>query len=264
MLFNFAMVPLEEVQPWGKPGRLSLSWFGLTDSQYWVQAGTSVLLEYSGVARRLGSSRYCDYQVVRLYEDVMALLPYVLEPVPADLIQYISGDRSCVQERATAWHAANSERDDDLYWEIIDGSSTWIGNRSLHFSYLSPSANILMWSDESLVHIEWDNRAKLVDGVCAWSAECGSHSLPRSEFKEEVRSFHKRLMDEMSVRVSRVVAGGLPADVHVDVPGLLREHEQRKLLPASAFELPSPHTDWQAVRKALLAVDCQGSADRWR
>lgn len=229
----------------------------MTDGQYWINVGSETLFEYSEPARvRLGAPRYCNYQVVRLHEDLLAMVSHVIEPVPAELTRYIAGDRGRAwSEKASAWYAAKADREDDRYWQIIDSAGIWVGNRTLDSAYLSPSASIRIWSDESLVHIEWDNRSKLVDGVPAWSALCGSHSLPRDEFVREVKSFHTRLMEEMGERVKQVVAGALPPEVRVDLPNLQREHEKRRLLWEGMFAGPATPTDWKATYEALLEIE---------
>jgi hypothetical protein len=76
MHINFSLTPLELVQPWGNPDRQSLHWFGLTHGQYWIEVGTAVLFEYStAVQERFGTPRYCDYQVSRLHEDLLEMVP---------------------------------------------------------------------------------------------------------------------------------------------------------------------------------------------
>lgn len=57
MLFDFTLVPLDEIEPWGKPGQLSLHWFGLTDGYYWMDVGSSTLFEYSELPRRQVAER---------------------------------------------------------------------------------------------------------------------------------------------------------------------------------------------------------------
>ena len=255
MLFNFTLVPLDEIKPWGKPGGQSLHWFGLTDGEYWIEAGTSKLLEYSDQARQHGTTQFCSYQVARLYEDIVELAPYVLEPIPSDLAPAISDrGRKRTLARMSAWCDENAERDDDQYWSTIDSTSTWIGRRELDTAYLSPAADIVMWSDKSIVHIEWDNRDKLFEGLGAWTAPFGSYCLTRSDFAAECNSFHERLMSAMSKRVERVLVGALPPEIHVDFDGLAHEHQKRQRLSELNFgELPSP-TDWQAVRDALKMI----------
>ena len=105
-----------------------------------------------------------------------------------------------------------------------------------------------------MVHIEWDNRRKLIDGAAAWTARFGKYSLTRSDFVAECRSFHERLVHAMSERVKQVVAGALSPAIQVDIEGLVREHEQRRVLsPLNFGALPSP-TDWAAVREAMAII----------
>ena len=62
----------------------------------------------------------------------------------------------------------------------------WSGMRRLDSAYLSPSANIAIWSDQEHVHIEWDNR----DQEIRWKAGLVGGSwllpMPRDEFIEEM------------------------------------------------------------------------------
>ena len=255
MLFDFTLVPLDAIKPWGKPGQLSLHWFGLTDGHYWMDVGPSTLFEYSEAARQLGAPRYCDYQVARQYEDVVEALPYIMEPVPADLIPYLSGEgRWRTTDCMAAWSEAQPERDDDSYWTTVEHAVSWIGKRELSTAHLSPSVDFVMWSDDAAVHIEWDNLGKVIQGVPAWSAARGTYSLPRERFAEEVRTFHARLMLAMAERVESVVAGALPSDVHVDIPGLLREQQMRAALSCANFGPPPDATDWHAIRQAINTI----------
>ena len=94
-LFQFELRPLDQVEPWGGSADPNLHWLGLTDGEYWIQAGNHRLFEYSDAAlARSRGSRCCEYQVVRLYEDVIDLAPNALEPVPQELQRYIALDDS--------------------------------------------------------------------------------------------------------------------------------------------------------------------------
>jgi hypothetical protein len=254
VLINFTLAPLEEITPWGEPGSYRLHWFGLTYGEYWIQAGEAALFEYSDHARN-GGARYCDYQVVRLYEDLVEMLPYMLEPVPEPLVPYIRGESAKAWRNAyDAWRDRNDDvLDTDYYLEIADAAVRWSENRHLDSAYLSPSANIAIWSDQEHVHIEWDNRDKQFDGRPAWTAAVGSYQMPRDKFIEEMKSFHDRLMDQMAARVDQVVAGCLPSGIQIDLPGLVREHEQRARSLDSALCV-DPETDWQQAERAIREI----------
>ncbi len=255
MLINFTLVPVEKVHPWGSPGNFSLSWFGLTDGQFWIRAGESTLFEYTDHAQVAGTTRYCDYQVVRLYEDLMEMLPHILEPLPASLFQYISGDTGIAWlESYRLWAEQNADHlKPDSYWEIIDASTTWIGKRSLDSAYLSPSANIVIWSDTENVYFEWDNRTKIFKGQPAWTALRGTYKLPRNEFMAEIQSFHFRLMEQMAHRVGQVLSGALAAEINIDLAGLEREQNERcGTLDRVLSSLVQ--TDWQSVEMAINEI----------
>ena len=92
MLFNFALFPLGEtiidrLEPDGKHS--SLCWYNLTDGWYWIEADTAQLFRYTPEWMALWSAQdpcpvhwpYVDYQVVRLWEDLLEILPKVMEPL---------------------------------------------------------------------------------------------------------------------------------------------------------------------------------------
>jgi len=255
MLINFTLVPLEEIQPWGPDEDPSLSWFGLTDGFYWIEAGESTLFEYSARAQAADASRYCNYQVVRLYEDLMEMLPHVLEPVPHRIASCLSADEASAWRVAfNRWCARNEDiLDRDTFWDIFDAVATWSGKRYLDSGYLSPSTNIVIWSDAEDVFFDWDNRANLFEGQPAWTALQGRYQLPRNAFVAEIQSFHARLMAQMEKRVEKVLSGALSPRIRIDMPGLAREHAERCLTLEKALARPQ-QTDWQTTEKYINEI----------
>ena len=255
MLINFELTALPDVIPWGPPNAPSLSWFGLTDGRYWISVGEATLFEYSQHARDAGTPRYCDYQVVRLLEDILDMLPSIMEPVPPTLVKYLSGDTGKAwQRKRSSW--ANEQfdsLDEDEFWRLAGLADSLSYGRFLDSAYLSASANILMWSDEQNVHIEWDNSEKVFDGKPAWSAMKGHFQMLREDFVSEVRSFHSRLIEQMTSRVSQVVAGALSPEIRIDFPGLLTEHEQRRNTFNEGLG-NNVATPWDEVEHAILEI----------
>lgn len=262
MLINFELTPLNEVKPWGATNNQSLSWFGLTDGQYWISVGQDSLFEYSEHARNVGGGRYCEYQVVRLCEDILDMLPSIMEPVPPTLVQYLSGDSgNAWRAKLSSWSNEHIDVvDEEEWWRLIELAGSLSLNRFLDSAYLSPSTSILMWPDEKSVHIEWDNRGKIIDGKPAWSASMGLFQMPREDFVREVESFHFRLIEQMTSRVSQVVSGALTPDIRIDFPGLLSEHEERLNEFNRALE-NSVTTSWDEVEHAIMAISVMSSFD---
>ncbi|RYG88371.1 MAG: hypothetical protein EON58_20035 [Alphaproteobacteria bacterium] len=178
-----------------------------------------------------------------------------MEPIPLDLVKYISGNSGRAwRDTQDAWFEKNLTADArDEAWGVVDRASLLTSGRFLDSNYLSPSASILMWSDDTDVHIEWENGDKLINGELAWSAVRGHFSLPRAIFVGEVRAFHSRLFEQMTSRIEQVVAGALNPDIHIDLPGLIAANEQRRDEAAQALE-KRPQASWDEIRAALLTI----------
>src|SRR4051812_35106988 len=81
-LFNFVLRSPEQITQWAK----SLHWFGLTDGWYWLHLGDQeVPRSVKRSAEAPDGLSYVDYNVVRLWEDLLDILPEILEPVPPDV-----------------------------------------------------------------------------------------------------------------------------------------------------------------------------------
>ena len=255
MLINFTLTPIQEVAPWGSPENPSLSWFGLTDGHYWIEAGSSTLFEYTRETCPPGSTQYCYYQVARLYEDLLDILPHILEPVPASLAPYISGESAAAWEKTfDRWREECGDHvSEDRYWEVRTFVADWKYNRHLNSMYLSPPANITIWSDAECVHIEWDNREYLIDGQPAWTAIRGSHKLTISDFITEIESFHARLMSQMESRVDQVAAGAHSEKNKIDPAALAEQHKQSRY-PIQTTLRTKPETDWLKIEKTIREV----------
>jgi len=277
-LFDFRLRPVDEVAPWGKPGEPNLHWFGLTDGCYWLNVGDNQLFRYSQALlsydtqgrRNMPTLPYVDYYVVRLWEDLLDLLPDILEPVPDRLAHMLGPDGAWYawEARADATQeeiGEDGEDDDDRYWaeyEWLGQATSWRHARRLNVGYLQSGPNIWLWSDAANVHIEWDNRGIALDDIPAWEATAGMYSLPRGVFLAELTTFNTRLIGEMGERVAAAQRGWSRPEVALDVNGLAREHTDRaqwlvRHLAASANRAP---TDWDAVYAAIAHVE----TSQWR
>ncbi len=258
MLINFELNPLGKVIPWGEPGSQSLHWFGLTDGRYWITAGSDTLFEYSEQVRHGDFDRYCEYQVARFLEDITEMIPNILDPIPQDLVKYISGESGRAwMETQYSWFERNlTAGAGDESWDVLGRAKSLLDGRFLESAYLTPSASIMMWSDDADVHIEWENGDKLINGELAWSAVRGSFHLPRASFVEEVRAFHARLFEQMTSRIEQVAAGALHPDIHIDLPGLIAENEQRRDDAAQALE-KREDACWDKIRSAILEISSE-------
>ncbi|MEU6412490.1 DUF5984 family protein [Microbispora sp. NPDC046933] len=181
--FRFALTRLGGVVPWGDEDR-SLHWFGLTEGWYWIELADHELLRYvPGPPRHADSTArpYVDYYLARLWEDVIEMTPAVLEPVPADLLDFVTAGHD-------AWRPVNSD--------AASTAAVWYDEHTLDLGYIQQPPRIRAWrtvSDElDTVTVTWRHDA----GVTRrWP------SFGRSRNDRRVRA-----------RTSESPTGGRPAD----------------------------------------------------
>lgn len=255
MLFDFELAPLESHTSAAHPANPALSWYTLTQGEYWITVGNSILLEYAEAARTGGTPRYCRYPVARLHEDILTMLPCILEPVPATLVQYLAGDDAAAWwEAYETWYDRGFGAGPDPRLQRIDGDAHGLlYGRVLDTSYLAPLTSVTIWSDDENVHFAWDNRAGILDGVPAWTAVHGEFHMPRREFLAEIQSFNNRLVEQMAGRIEQLRSGALPPEIAIDFDALASEHDERGDVLHEALSL-KVRTDWPAVERAISEV----------
>ncbi len=252
-MFEFELAPLDEVPVWGTPPDLRLNWFGLSWGLYWLDLGTVRLLEYSPEARLLGSRpparmpRFVDYQVARFHEDLIEILPDVLEPLPADVVAALE-DGSVAATAGRLNQTRDAERQPR---EILDEALDMLYRRSLYTSYLAPRADIWMWSRGETVVVEWDNRGRMIGGAPAWTASHGRQEMATSEFREQVTAFHRKFMAAMQERIDFICAHWSRPEVKIDLRRLREEQPERDAWLGPALCPRSDPAAGRAVRGGL-------------
>jgi hypothetical protein len=249
-LFDFKLRALDDIVPWGKPGALSLSWFSLTDGSFWLNVGDEQLFVGADAGE---GSRFVDYQVVRLWEDVLDILPAVLEPVPESMAALLEPSNGWLAwcRRASDWGAES----DDL--ELLDQAISWELARRLDSAYLAAGPNIWLCRVGERIRILWDNRNRIERGLPIWATSSGRVELTVDDFLASVRDFNDRLMHAMGERVQVIQAGWSRHDVKIDLEMLAHEQRDRSTWLDNAImkrAAARPPTDWDAVSGALRRV----------
>ncbi|MEU9415101.1 DUF5984 family protein [Streptomyces sp. NPDC048272] len=249
--FRFGLTPLEEVEPWG--AERALHWFGLTAGWYCVDIDGHELLRYSErTVRELGDDReggrphpYVDHYVVRLWEDVIALVSGAMEPVPHDLVEVAS-------DLSPAWTWLDTPE--------AEAALAWHGEGYLYTGHLRVAPDIRVWravdGDEDTVTVGWEQRAD-PEGVIEFAGpRQGRVTMPTSEFLAAVAELDRALLTAMEERIGELEKSGRVPGLRPDVEQLRREHRDRATWLRRARDR-EPGTDWNAVRigvRALLAA----------
>lgn len=222
-LFEFELARVEDIQPWGPPDDLKLSWFLLTDGRFHMPVADQVLFEYSPeieahwgrsfdqVAQDPRFARAVNYQIAAFARTMLE----VASPAAARLPLRF-------ERLASRWDALWELRDDDTDRESDQAVERWaaawrwLGERSPCTSYLTASPKLHFVRVGEEVHLHWDNREKTIDGIPVWSASVGVLAMPTMAFIRECRDLADRLLDGMARRIALIQAESARPQVDVD------------------------------------------------
>ena len=218
---------MAEVAPWGRE-RANLHWFGLTEGWYSIELGDVCLLKFAADYE----IPYVDYYVVRLWEDLLQLLPAALEQVPADLVGFMeSDDRD--------WNEAESE--------AAEAAMDCWSSRDVYFGYLREPPSLRCWRTGDQITVSWNAPANFAEPRTLRT------TIGVTDFVAAIEEFDRELLAAMADRIAEVEAVPL-VGVELDLDRLRQEHQDRSvwLKRARAYQRS---TDWSAVRTgaALLS-----------
>ncbi|HET6859728.1 MAG TPA: DUF5984 family protein [Streptomyces sp.] len=251
--FRFALDPLEEVRPWGGEQPV-LHWFGLTSGWYCIDLDGHEVLRYSERTvqelREAGPPHpYVGYFVVRLWEDVIALVSAAMEPVPTDLV-------------ATA-----TDTSPDWTWRdtpAADAAMTWHDAGHLYTDYLRVAPHIrccrTVAGEDDTVTFAWEHRAD-PEGVIEFAGpQKGRVTMPTSEFLAAVTELDRALLAAMDQRISELEEAGPAPGVEVDMEQLRREHRDRATWLQRARDRDRS-TDWNTIRTGVRTLLAPAEAE---
>lgn len=261
-LIEFEFVPVEDL----RSADGNLTWFELSYGYIHFNTDPDPLLVYSDeyLARHRAAgdmpAGHADiqYYIARLWEDVAGALPELFEPVPRSILDrvepYLDRWRDW-QKRTDAFLDRTPEIDQDSekvarFLELAHG---WY--RELDAGYLRSPPAIIGWSDETHVHVRWDNTDVVEDGVPVWKASCGRFCIAKDAFFDELKAFHRSFMAGMASRID--AASQLPPEsgITVDTPALFAEQRDRTaLLDMTITRPPVRSGPWREIEDAVAKV----------
>jgi hypothetical protein len=277
MFFHFQLTPIAEIKPWEKKDEPSLHWFGLSDGRYWIQIGETEVFRYSKTVLAAYPPQdpalathsldpYLDYYVTRFWEDILEIVPYILDPLPAPLVQRMEPIDKWLQwcQKAHIWQEDPqeicSEETLDARRDMYNQALLWWWNRKLYTGPIKFYPGIHFWNDGQLIHCLWDSRdTQFEDSLFIWEALYETKAIPATTFMEAVTSFNERFISAMAERVNTVLASWSRPEIAVDFAQLAREHVQRSEHFAKRMaEVPTrakAATEWESILEAIRAIE---------
>jgi hypothetical protein len=241
----FQLRDLAHVEPWGTPPNLSLSWFGLTDGAYCIETDRGRLLDFHGTPPPGLSVTWCDYQLARLFEDLVDICPTITEPVPVDVL-----------DRFLSWQshaAASAVPEDDALCDAWYRAQEWWGWRQLDFGYLTACPRLHLWRAGNDVHGRW--RTDLANPATAQlTVHDADFSVPLQPFQDAIDDFYRGFLAQMRARVESISRDGWTGrPCQMDVAQLIAEQSDREAETKNRARLKHL-TDWDAVRRDLATL----------
>jgi hypothetical protein len=249
-MFEFELARVEDIAPWGEPGKLRLSWFALTDGRFRIVLGDQVLFRYTdAILSYWGySERDAGYQLADLARDILGSFAAAVTPLPPR-----------IERLASNWELLTElieplEDDSESSRDLEYAAWRWLYERSPSTCYFTEYPRFQFVRIGENVHIHWDNRDRRIDGVPVWTAQYGKYVIPLEKFVDDCRTFSARLLSEMDERIAGIAAGRLRPQVEVDVQSLRIDHETWRNEFESYFRDHYRDFTWEESERALAEI----------
>lgn len=251
-MFHFKLAPIEAIEPWTVDGEPSLSWFALSDGEFWIELGEVELLRYTQevVRRWPGVRPYAAYQVAAMIESTLDCVGPSLQPVPEALTNLaLSPDAVRDAQRRSrstkqAFHA----------WR-------WLNERSPAMEYFDPAPHFWFVRAGDLVVVTYDHRECLLDDVPAWTAQLGSHVLPVADFSAAAHALRTEFLAAMAGRIDDLAAKPGLAQCAVDLEELRAGHAHWAARLQAAMAPREPDVSWAATFESLAKAGIELERD---
>lgn len=211
--FWFELREIADVVPWGDAeSGPCLHWFGLTDGWYDMILAGHRLFSSSEDPRGL------DYQVVRLWEDLIDVAPFALEPVPDAL-----AERLVDIEAWKSWVKKTEEL--EPHDEIASTGLEWWWQREMPSPPFDDAPHLQTWRIGEEIHLEW--RIPSGSDESPWASPRGRARVAASAFRAELLRFDRALIAAMDARVTSVEQAWNRPEIAIDARELRREQGER-------------------------------------
>jgi hypothetical protein len=254
-LFEFELLPVEEIAPWGEPGKPSLSWFALSYGIFRMVVGEQTLFRYTPeILAHWGShdprQRDVHHEIAEFAREMFDCVAAAIAPLPP-FFEALAADWTLLRRlEEFSRRGEKASKDDDRYYTAW----RWLGERSPSTSYLIAYPEISFLRVGSEVRLGWDNTRRLVDGITVWTAGSGVLAFSVDAFVAECEDFAERLLKAMESRITDIEAGRCHPQTAVDIASLRQQQETWRALFAAAFYEHEPDLPWDEAEAALRAI----------
>jgi hypothetical protein len=262
LLIDFKLKNVDDIAPWGSGQNENMHWFGLTDSNYWLNLGESKLYEYSQLflqRHNIEGMNYVDYNLIRFIEDFTQLFEIITESIPDDFYTIVKDHESLstFYQSSKKWLDEIGEDDSvdvDTYYDRYDLLIEWLYSRHLTSIHLIGGPSVGFYRYKDRIKIIWDANDKTEEGFDIWTAKSGNMEISYSDFISEIKDFGNRFFTAMDKQVEVAINKDW-GTVRIDKQRLVEENNERKIEFYNQVELltepKQKETDWILIRTLI-------------
>lgn len=219
-LFDFKFAPVQNPLKIGY-----YHWFWLTDGFYWMNVGNQRLFELSDEAIKYweinidSDEKKCmDYQVVRLWEDMLEILPTILNPVPKSIHQLFLQFQENYYQNIDKWYGyVENEENSGRYEknELLFSVPLFFDAHIISTTHIASSPLLYFWryqdSGNDKIWIGWDFTQTISDDdknqeIPIWSANKGLIEMDFNDFMNEFKQFNDKFLNKMQERIDDILS----------------------------------------------------------
>lgn len=230
---NFVLRDIDDIVPFGE-NRDHLSWFGLTDSDLWIDVGERTVYEYSEAAVKAWgakNSRYNDYYLSRFLEDFSGIFKAVGESVPRRLYDVSENFADIMRSWMDLRFPDDNDNDEDGFDKFLDEEfqplNEWYGSRVIDSGHLTGGSGIGFVRCGERIKIFWKSDYLLENGESIWTAPSGVFEHSYEDFAHEARRFFGEFFRKMDDQVRKALQKDW-GRVRLDKEYLVRENKERR------------------------------------
>lgn len=247
-----------------------LIWYWLTDSFFWLNVGDNTLFqlsdevlaiwEKSGYPLRTHFSEKCmRYPLVRFWEDMINIIPTVIEAVPTEFHNLFMQPLDVIASYSEKWEEYSRQQEQKIIYKkhgLSFNKPFFFDNHMLNTWYIADSPNLHFWRYKDDMWFAWDFTGHFeIDEdtqkqINVWTAKKGTYHLPFAEFMQEFENFNNRVISEMEIRISTILDSielqKLYPD-NYDFDNLKQDHERRKHTLENEIKNYSSPFDWDEL-----------------
>jgi hypothetical protein len=261
-LFEFDLLPVEVIPPWGEEPNKEFNWFILGFASFTLNVRGRKLFRLSDEIisywkqkhQEYWASKYSPYvtdHIEYFYRDILSILPNILQSIPDSIFQYVNTtERQLAFSRRLRKVYEENDSVDEEYFDAME----WLWRRKIDTSvFRCPDVHFFRFQNKII--IRWFSQHAQKEGIPIFFEADGEDEYTTSEFLVELESFHQRYIEEMKRRLDFVVEQKPVPNMSLDVSANYKVYEERKSSLKEAIEKPPLVTDWSVVLAAINKIE---------